>query len=81
MWAIEPPLEDATLAVFFSKEGPVAYSDSRSDSRLLGELVPQVRVRPNLYFYLTDGVPVSRLSFFSLSSPSPTFYSVSRLSN
>ena len=39
VWTIEPPLEDATLAVFF-KDGPVAYSDSASDSRLLGELVP-----------------------------------------
>ena len=80
MWKIELPLEDATLAVFF-KDGPVAYSDSVSDSRLLGEKVPQVRVRPNLYFCLTDGVPVSRLSFSSLSSPSPTFYSTSRRSN
>ena len=39
VWAIEPRLEDAVLAVFF-KDGPVAYSDSTSDSRLLGELVP-----------------------------------------
>ena len=39
VWAIEFPLEDATLAVFY-KDGPVAYSDSTSDSRLLGELVP-----------------------------------------
>ena len=33
VWTIEPPLEDATLAVFF-KDGPVAYSDSASDFRL-----------------------------------------------
>ena len=45
VWTIEPPLEDATLAVFFFsfffvEDGRVAYSDSASDSRLLGELVP-----------------------------------------
>ena len=39
VWTIEPPLDDASLAVLL-KDEPVAYLDSASDSRLLGELVP-----------------------------------------
>ena len=39
VWTIEPPLDDASLAVLF-KDEPVAYPNSASDSRLLGELVP-----------------------------------------
>ena len=39
VWTIELPLEMRHWPSFF-KDGPVAYSDSASDSRLLGELVP-----------------------------------------
>ena len=39
VWTIEAPLDDASSAVLL-KDEQVAYSDSASDSRLPGELVP-----------------------------------------